>query len=39
MKRYFEALEENSEDFRRMMEEVDEDYALEKLRLDRKSVV
>ena len=33
MKRYFEALEENSEDFRRMMEEVDEDYALEKLRL------
>lgn len=33
MKRYFDALEENVEDFRRMMEEVDEDYALEKLRL------
>ena len=33
MKRYFEALDENIEDFQRMMEEVDEDYALEKLRL------
>lgn len=38
MKRYFEALEENSEDFRRMMEEVDEDYALEKLRLKASRV-
>lgn len=38
MKRYFEALEENSEDFRRMMEEVDEDYALEKLRLKAERV-
>ena len=38
MKRYFEALDENIEDFQRMMEEVDEDYANEKLRLKAERV-